>query len=66
MTREADMKEIRKHIENLDKQLLPPYGEWDGDYIKCPYCHQRQRQLWNSLSGAGVTCPLCTERYRKP
>ena len=66
MSKTIDETLIRKHIEAIDRQLLPPWGEWDGDYIKCPYCHQRQRQLYNSLSGASVTCPCCQERYRKP
>jgi len=58
--------EIRKHIERIDQQLLPPWGEWDGDYICCPYCHQRQRQLYFTPRGIPILCPLCNERYRKP
>lgn len=58
-------KMIRASMESIDRQLQP-WGEWDGDYIKCPDCRQRQHQLTSVPRGNTVTCPLCSERYRKP
>ena len=57
-------KMIRKSMERIDRQMVPQ-GAWNGDYITCPHCNQRQRQLWDIPRGQVVTCPCCDGQFRK-
>ena len=61
----ADEKEIRKHSENLDRQLFPealPYPRPGHGGVECPHCWQQIFPIGNK--GSIQTCPFCEIDFR--
>ena len=67
MSKMMEEKQIRKHIENLDRQLVPealPYPRPGHGGVECPICW-RQVIISGKQDEVSV-CPFCDSRFRKP